>query len=244
MPDNIVRQSRVRFERSFNSDNPQLHLKAFVNGFLGMDVTMLSTDPLFLPAGLAGNVGYFSTNQNQANAILGSPHMDDLVIAGSGGYSFSDNFNRADASDWGVLWNEQHSGGNIVRYVIRSNQGVPVLSSLAPPGFYSFNTPVGQAALTDASIQYLLGTHGSFTNLQTRLRSTTAAPSIGSKFYMLEQSGSSAGSGQMIIWHVTITGASSDTPVEIQRIPLGDPFFAASGYANPGSTIKFSATVE
>ncbi len=247
MAGNLIRDSRVRYERSGSLSTPQLHLKAFVSGVVGIDVIMPATDPLFLGPGFAGEIGYRSTNQSQVNSIINSPRSDDFSIVGSGGYSFADNFNRIDASTWGASWNEQHTGGNAVRYVIRSNEGVEVYSSLAPPGFYSFNTPVAQPSLSDAVMQFTLGTITLFHARTVRLRSSSVIPGAGVTMYMLEVDGTTVGSpnaGQLILWHVTITGASSDTPVELARISPGDPFWIPGRQLIPGAVVVFSATVE
>lgn len=247
MPNNIVRNSRVKFERGSGFVAPMLHLKAFVNNSPAFDIPVLASDILFLPPGLAGMLNVAVSTGTLAARITASPRIDDLSITGSGGYSFSDDFNRADASTWGASWSQIGIGGDTDRYYIRTSQGVPVLGPVPIVGLTTFNTPVGEPALSDAVMQYTIGTTTAFRGTTMRLRSNSATPAIGGKFYQLEIDATTVGSpnaGQLVLWHTIIDSATTVLSVEMARIPPADPYWIPGRQLIPGAVVKFSATVE
>jgi hypothetical protein len=94
-------------------------LAVVVDGFTVLSVDVEATDPLWIPSGSAGLVN------NQSQGAVNPADIaswDDFSITGNGGYSFADDFNRADADDLGVGYDVDQIGAVDAPFHIVSDQ--------------------------------------------------------------------------------------------------------------------------
>lgn len=159
MPGNLVRDSRVKFEQGGTSLPRGVRLKLVIAGTTIFNVLLPESDPRYIGSGFAG-----FADQGAALSPIGNQFVvwDNLAITGSGGYSFSDNFNRANAANLGVNWTEELTGSpNVDRFCVFQNQlqtrpvEVFALPAVNIPQSLAF--PSAQPVLTDQKIVINVG---------------------------------------------------------------------------------------